>query len=177
MLVTSHAATIFERDKTGCATLEIYDPVFARRICIIGNTKFPQRSFLFVLTHESLKKKKEKYQRNFQQKFLFQLFTLSTQINCYQSRFDSMLSSLNVLPQIDTIILSLNPCTSVNEEAHHSIAINEITTTPLLLFSRSYEPKKLLGIINASLPLYESNTGSNVNEKRSLSEYGGGRLI
>lgn len=88
-----------------------------------------------------------------------------------------MLSSLNVLPQIDTIILSLNPCTSVNEEAHHSIAINEITTTPLLLFSRSYEPKKLLGIINASLPLYESNTGSNVNEKRSLSEYGGGRLI
>ena len=172
MLVTSHAATIFERDKTGCATLEIYDPVFARRICIIGNTKFPQRSFLFVLTHESLKKKK-----NIKETFIFQLFTLSTQINCYQSRFDSMLSSLNVLPQIDTIILSLNPCTSVNEEAHHSIAINEITTTPLLLFSRSYEPKKLLGIINASLPLYESNTGSNVNEKRSLSEYGGGRLI
>lgn len=59
MLVTSHAATIFERDKTGCATLEIYDPVFARRICIIGNTKFPQRSFLFVLTHESLKKKRK----------------------------------------------------------------------------------------------------------------------
>lgn len=176
MLVTSHAATIFERDKTGCATLEIYDPVFARRICIIGNTKFPQRSFLFVLTHESLKKKR-KISKKPSAKIPFPIIhTFDTnQLLPIPIRFDALFSQRSPANWHDYPLV--NPCTSVNEEAHHSIAINEITTTPLLLFSRSYEPKKLLGIINASLPLYESNTGSNVNEKRSLSEYGGGRLI
>lgn len=88
-----------------------------------------------------------------------------------------MLSSLNS-PQIVTIIL-VNPCDvrAWNEEAYHSIAMNEtqlLLPYPSFLAHTEEVPRDHQRF---TPPLWIKHGCSNVNEKRSLSEYGGGRLI
>lgn len=141
---------------------------------LLHNTKFLQHFFfLFDINHESLKK----YQRknSFQQKFLFELlFTLLKQKRTnYQSRFDSMHSSLSTCLNYRFTIILVNPC-----------GVQKRTSSVIIRswWTRHYSLTPLFSLVRTSCsrpstlllpPPWIKHGCSNANEKRSLSEWRG----
>lgn len=144
---------------------------------LLHNTKFLQHFFfLFDINHESLKK----YQRknSFQQKFLFEfLFTLLKQKRTnYQSRFDSMHSSLGTCLNYRFTIILVNPC-----------GVQKRTSSVIIRswWTRHYSLTPLFSLVRTSCSrpstlyslLHESNTGVRTLMKNDPWASEGGREI
>lgn len=138
---------------------------------LLHNTKFLQHFFfLFDINHESLKNIEEKIP------FRIIIHTFKTKTNYYQSRFDSMHSSLNTCLNCRFKIILLNPC-GVQKRTSSVIIrswwIRHYSLTPLFSLVRTScsRPSTLYSL------LHESNTGVRTLMKNDPWASEGGREI